>query len=972
MFLRVSLTDAEALGVFDATTDTLTLPLMFPGGSMTSFVQTAEAPRRRRPPLRGVRRAPFARRRRDVAGCRRRAAPARALAERDGKLFGAADDTADGYALGVSTDLGVSFTPLMKFSDVGLDRAVRAACQDVCKNEVAIGLWPASMCTAAPEVMPPPPPPPAATSGCASRAAATRRRAPLVLAAAAWACAAAVDAEVLRDGPRSRNDRFLRLSGGLRCVARSLDSLCSARLTLIAAGVVGLAALLLACSSSPSAIAPDAGAPAPTARQQALSAARATLAASRPADADAFMAKWPAKTLAKLPYDPSTVQGLDVIAASTLGLSEAEQAALARDGFMISPRQTFPTFFYGYKSLYADHLPLYVSADSVLHAVHRSYDKALMTLELTSLSPLLTDLLAAMHNNLGAGAGAALPAATRADVDLYLTVARSLLGASAAPVAGASVAAVQDLVTKAKAATGTDTVSLFGAAHDVDFSQFTPRGHYNDGGGPLTKYFQAMIWLGRTDLRLLTYDLGAPTAPPTFQRRAFLGALLLAELATGDLATSWTTIDGALRGFVGESDNMALPDFAKLESLTGVSSLDALAALPDATLAQQLLDGDFGIQRIASQLLLVPDEGAGAPLDRVFLFFGQRFVIDSEVLSNVVFDRVRGEPKRFMANALDVAFGALGNAAAAPLLATDLRNYPSYAGALSDARTIVDEHGDDFWGESLYSTWLGALRGLSPPAGDPTTVAGLPSVMKTEPWSRRVLVTQLASWAELRHDTLLYAKQAYGAGITCEFPDAFVDPYPDAWAGIVRLAKLGQAVAAALPADPAMASADGVSGNASLVAYFARVEMIASTLLGMANAELAGQALTADQLAFINQAVDEQVVQAGCTTARIPQGWYASLFLDPQDTQTFDPTIADVYTDAAEGRVLHVGTGYARYMVVTVDTCMGARAYAGLVSSYYEDTTENLERLDDQTWAAGFGMGVSPPDVPWAADLVVH
>jgi hypothetical protein len=316
-----------------------------------------------------------------------------------------------------------------------------------------------------------------------------------------------------------------------------------------------------------------------------------------------------------------------------------------------------------------------------------------------------------------------------------------------------------------------------------------------------------------------------------------------------------------------------------------------------------------------------------------------------------------------MASPLDVAFGALGNAAAVPLLASDLRTYPGYAGALSDARILVDEHGDDFWGESLYATWLGALRGLSAPSGDPTTVAGLPSVMKTEPWSRRVLVTQLASWAELRHDTLLYAKQAYGAIPTCEFPDAFVDPYPDAWAGIVRLAKLGQSIATALP--PA-------AGATALASYFAEVEMVASTLEGMAKAELAGQALTPDQLAFINQAVSETAEQQGCTQVLTPHGWYVSLFLDPKDAQTFDPTIADVYTDAAESRVLHVGTGYARYMVVTVDTCTGARAYAGLASSYYEQTTENLLRLDDQTWAGQFAAMNAPADVPWAADLIVR
>ena len=48
----------------------------------------------------------------------------------------------------------------------------------------------------------------------------------------------------------------------------------------------------------------------------------------------------------------------------------------------------------------------------------------------------------------------------------------------------------------------------------------------------------------------------------------------------------------------------------------------------------------------------------------------------------------------------------------------------------------------------------------------------LPSIALTEGWGRRLVNTQLGSWSELRHDTILYAKQSYTAGMVCEFPDA--------------------------------------------------------------------------------------------------------------------------------------------------------------------------------------------------------
>jgi hypothetical protein len=120
-----------------------------------------------------------------------------------------------------------------------------------------------------------------------------------------------------------------------------------------------------------------------------------------------------------------------------------------------------------------------VSLDSVIHAVHRSYDAALKGIEYSTLSPTLKQLLADMQAALASGAGGDLGTEVRADVDLYLTVARQLLGdTAAAPVAGADMAQIPQLITYAKQADGIHTISLFGKLRDVDFSQFKPRGHY--------------------------------------------------------------------------------------------------------------------------------------------------------------------------------------------------------------------------------------------------------------------------------------------------------------------------------------------------------------------------------------------------------------------------------------------------------------------------------------------------------------
>ena len=111
-------------------------------------------------------------------------------------------------------------------------------------------------------------------------------------------------------------------------------------------------------------------------------------------------------------------------------------------------------------------------------------------------------------------------------------------------------------------------------------------------------------------------------------------------------------------------------------------------------------------------------------------------------------------------NPLDAAFAALGNNQALALLASDLSEH-EYASNLGAMRWLVDAHPEESWTGSLYTLWLDALRQLSPGEEPAGTAPGdlidgaLPAVAKIEPWGRRLLNTQLASWAQLRHDTLL-------------------------------------------------------------------------------------------------------------------------------------------------------------------------------------------------------------------------
>src|SRR5204863_1662307 len=138
-------------------------------------------------------------------------------------------------------------------------------------------------------------------------------------------------------------------------------------------------------------------------------------------------------------------------------------------------------------------LPVFVSADSILQAVHQSYDDILKAIEIEALIPELTALLTSMRSSLPELPG--VTAATKHDVDLFLAVGLSLLqDAPAAGVAGATAAEIGAPFMAAKAATGLTALKLFGLERTVDASQFKPRGHYTDDPR-LEKYFRALMWL---------------------------------------------------------------------------------------------------------------------------------------------------------------------------------------------------------------------------------------------------------------------------------------------------------------------------------------------------------------------------------------------------------------------------------------------------------------------------------------------
>jgi hypothetical protein len=107
----------------------------------------------------------------------------RALAARGGKLYVAAKNFSDDWAIGVSTDEGVTIERLARYDDVSAIRScVASICIPSCQTQVAAAVLP-ELTNACPPTNVMPPPPPQKSSGCAIGASRAVAALPAALAA---------------------------------------------------------------------------------------------------------------------------------------------------------------------------------------------------------------------------------------------------------------------------------------------------------------------------------------------------------------------------------------------------------------------------------------------------------------------------------------------------------------------------------------------------------------------------------------------------------------------------------------------------------------------------------------------------------------------------------------------------------------------------------------------------------------------
>lgn len=503
----------------------------------------------------------------------------------------------------------------------------------------------------------------------------------------------------------------------------------------------------------------------------------------------------------------------------------------------------------------------------------------------------------------------------------------------------------------------------------VPFTLFKPRGTYTSSS-LRRQYFRAVQWYQQIPFLVASKEL------TTY-------ATLIGEMVHNDqnIHNQYKNFSSLIGFVVGESDDLEVLDYAAAVDELGKDVYD-----------QQALKAFLDARKPAAKIKALPvaiDPAAGVTrtdmIDamRGMRLMSQKFIPDSYWTSKLTQgdeqSEVAGQRLPDKASVLQV-MSILGSPYATSRLA-DLPFYAPHKQAIDAklAELTREARGwdDDYWRSNLYTSslwtvsgmfdWLEANRGT------------LPSFMQSPRWNAKTLLTASGFWTELRHTSLLYAKQSFaelggGGGDSCDprqVPEpakSYVEPQAEAYDRLLYTAKRLDAEYKARGFE--------LQNQTKLESYLALLELVREyTKLQLENTEFTEQVITEKRQSYDDNAecteyfIDPRsVVTRGDNAYVNPASRWEELrvFIPGHMVQVLpDPiegpvmqikdkraaVVADVHTDMAGG-VLTEGTGVPRVIFVAVKDANGPRLTVGFTYSQYESIQG--ERLTDEEWQSTF------------------
>lgn len=600
---------------------------------------------------------------------------------------------------------------------------------------------------------------------------------------------------------------------------------------------------------------------------------------------------------------------------------------------------------------FADHagVPPFVTVDTLLHLYHLQFDQTLKSIEEREFHPTMVEfsrsMLGIAQQQQDSLSGDLREAAKRNVA--YFAVGLKCLDPSA-QVPGDVASLVSAEIALIDAHAGFSPSPIFG--YDEDYSQYVPRGHYTRSE-TLQRYFKGLMWYGRLAMLLKGGDDAIVSEEQariqTLQACLIAGALH--QPANAALLESWKRVYTVTAFYVGFADDLTPQEYAEaISKIAGVSfewaklaSDETLFALRSELATYRAPQIYGGTGQVALDPPFSPEQLDELLTDTMGMrLMGQRFIPDGYMMQELGFPRAgaftgagepfslgmtQGGPQRVFPRGLDVMAVLGSERAHAILQAEGDTAWANYEEQLAKLRAEFAAVSDADWNRNLYWSWLYALQALVTPVAE-----GYPSFMRTEGWLDRTLWAALASWAQLRHDTILYAKQPYMPLATAapmpreQPPPGYVEPRPDFYARLLALARMtreGLGEMGVLDEE-----ADG---------RLRTLEDIIQKLLDLSLTELRGEPISEEDAQYIKY--------IGQRLKRAVEGI--------EDEEAKSTIVADVLTDTNSGQVLEEGVGYVKLLVAAYQTPDGRIVLGiGPVLSYYEFKHPMSDRLTDEAW----------------------
>lgn len=580
-------------------------------------------------------------------------------------------------------------------------------------------------------------------------------------------------------------------------------------------------------------------------------------------------------------------------------------------------------------------IPVFVTTDACLHTYHILYDYVLRVIETNYFFLDLYNLTKAMIQD----TQAIIEETAETDVRkaalenlAYLSVAIKLLNPDVEVDSRVSDVVSQELEKILGLSPGYVPSPLFYSEdypYQEDYSQYKPRGHYTRTT-ELERYFRAMMWYGR-----ITFSLNLPYASQQGIRHAAIQALLLCRsLENASLEDEvsypaselWRRIYEPTVFFVGKADDINYYTYIEL----ALNYWGDLFGKSFTRVSPDILADEDKLDAFIADALELPDPKITVKAGKGYRFMGQRFIPDSYVLDQLVEEFVSG---RLMPRGLDV-MAVLGSGRAYEIIDTvynDPDLYPGYDDQLSKLKQEFMGYAPEIWAQNLYFNWLYTLTPILEVKGE-----GYPVFMQNIAWVDKDLNTVLGSWAELRHDTILYAKQSESFE-TSSPPEpqlimGYVEPEPEVYARLASLASYTR---------------QGLQNKGLLD------ELFENRLIDFENLMLTLKTIAVKELLNITPGDEEFALMCNFGTAIEALTSFPPEFEKQYESEAdeFMAVIADVHTDPNLNECLEVGVGHPLNIYVIAPVNGIPTLTKGGIFSYHEFKRSLADgRLTDEEW----------------------